>query len=330
MSKIGFGFIGCGGIHTRHAPAIVEHEDAFIACAMDVNEEAVERHQEEYGTECGTTELDHLLAHDDVDAVVVCTPTGLHPDHVVAAAQAGKHVLCEKPMALTVAEAERMADACEDSGVTLQIAFVRHFCNQWLKLREIVQSGMIGRPVVWRSVSASSGPASPWFLSKELGGGPFIDGAVHNYDFARFMFGEARRVTANLRTMKSDSDAWDTGTGIVDFASGDQLVMCWSWGLPTGDERTMGDGAHDVLGPEGAILFGGDAFTVNTAGGEETVEFEADSGQDWFNKQMAHFIDCVQNDRKPEAGAREGIEATRIAEGILNIGDEPAVVELDV
>ncbi len=329
MSKVGLGFIGCGGIHRRHAEAIVEHPDAFIACAMDVSDEAVERHQEDYGTECGTTDLDELLSHGDVDAIVVCTPTGYHPQHVISAAEAGKHVLCEKPMALTVAEAERMADACEANGVLLQIAFVRHFCNEWLKLREIIQSGMIGRPVVWRSVSAGSGPASPWFLSKELGGGPFIDGAVHNYDFARFTFGDATRVSANVRTMKSDSDAWDTGSAVVDFEDGDQLIMCWSWGLPSGEDRTSGDSAHDVLGPDGAILFtGGGEFTVNTAEGSETVEYEADGGQDWFNSQMAHFVECVQSGETPSVGAREGIEATRIAEAILDIGDNPAVVDL--
>jgi predicted dehydrogenase len=232
-------------------------------------------------------------------------------------------------MALTVAEAQRMADACEANGVLLQIAFVRHFCNEWLKLREIVQSGMIGRPVVWRSVSAGSGPASAWFLSKELGGGPFIDGAVHNYDFARFTFGDAIRVSANLRTMKSDSDAWDTGNAVVDFEDGDQLIMCWSWGLPSGEDRTSGDSAHDVLGPEGAILFAGEGkLSVRTKGEEELVEFEPDTGSDWFRRQMAHFVECVQSGETPSVGAREGVEATRIAEAILNIGDSPAVVDL--
>lgn len=329
MSKIGFGFIGCGGIHNNHAPHIVAHEDAFIACAMDVNEDAVKAHQESYGTECGTTELEHLVAHDAVDAVVVCTPTGFHPDQVVAAAEAGKHVLCEKPMAMTVAEAERMAKACEDNGVLLQLAFVRHFCNEWLTLREVIQSGAIGRPVVWRSVSGGSGAPTPWFFDSKLGGGPFIDGAVHNYDFARFTFGEASRVTANLRHMKDIGDSWDTGTAVVDFESGDQLIMCWSWGLPGHGRDVRAEGAHDVLGPKGAIVFTGEnALAVRTKGEETLVEYEEDEGQDWFRRQMGHFIECIQKGEQPSVGAREGIEATRIAEAILKIGDSPAVVEL--
>ena len=329
MSKIGIGFIGCGGIHRAHAPHVVEHPDAFIACAMDVNEQAVAKHQEDYGTDCGTTSIEELLGNDAVDAVVVCTPTGLHPEHVTAAAEAGKHIFCEKPMAMTVAEAEQMAAACDANGVLLQLGFVRHYCNEWLKMREIIQSGMIGRPVVWRSVSAGAGPRSPWFLSAKMGGGPFIDGAVHNYDWARFTFGDATRVCANLRTMKAASDAWDTGTAVVDFESGDQLIMCWSWGLPSGEQPTPGDAAHDILGPGGAILFAGEGkLKVNTADGPQMVEFEQDTGPDWFRRQMAHFVECVQTGAQPQVGAREGIEAPRIAEAILSIGDVPAVVAL--
>ncbi len=329
MSKIGIGFIGCGGIHRAHAPHVVEHPDAFIACAMDVNEEAVKKHQADYGTECGTTSMEELLARDDVDAVVVCTPTGYHPDAVIAAARAGKHVLCEKPMAMTVAKCEEMAAACDEAGVQLQLAFVRHYCNEWLKMREVIHDGMIGRPVVWRSVSGGSGAPTPWFFDKELGGGPFIDGAVHNYDWARFTFGEAERICANLRRLKQTTTAWDTGTAVVDFESGDQLIMCWSWGLPGFGSTVRADGAHDVLGPGGAIMFPGDGkLSVRLEDGEHLVEFEPDTGADWFRRQMAHFIECVQTGRQPQVGAREGIEATRIAETILNIGDRPGVVEL--
>jgi predicted dehydrogenase len=261
--------------------------------------------------------------------VVICTPTGFHPEHVAAAAEAGKHIFCEKPMAMTVDEAEQMAQVCEDNGVLLQIGFVRHFCNEWLKLRELIQDGAIGRPVVWRSVSAGSGAPTPWFFDKEIGGGPFIDGAVHNYDFARFIFGDASRVTANLRHMKETGDAWDTGTAVVDFESGDQLIMVWSWGLPGFGSDVRADGAHDVIGPEGAIVFAGNSqFAVRTKGDERAVDYEPDTGQDWFRRQMNHFIDCVQSGEQPHVGAREGIEATRIAEAILAIGDEPAVREL--
>jgi len=329
MSEIGVGFIGCGGIHNNHASAVVDNPDAYIACAMDVSEDAVKAHCEKYGTEAWTTDRDELLDRDDVQAVVVCIPTGYHPDAVVAAAGAGKHVLCEKPMAMTVAECERMAAAREEAGVVLQIAFVRHFCNEWLKLREIIQDGMIGRPVLWRSVSGGSGAPTPWYFDAEIGGGPFIDGAVHSYDFARFIFGEASSVFADLRRLKQGTTAWDTGTALVNFESGDQQQISWSWGLPGFGYGVKADGAHDVLGPLGAIVFpGGNKLQVNLEDGEHEVEFEPDTGADWFHRQMNYFIECVKTGKQPTPGAGEGIEATRIAEAILNIGDQPAVVQL--
>lgn len=329
MSKLGIGFIGCGGIHNAHAPHLVNNDEAYIACAMDVSEAAARAHCDQYGTPCWTTSEDELLARDDVQAVVICTPTGYHKDMVLKAAAAGKHILCEKPMAMTVADCEAMDAACRAAGVVLQIGFVRHFCNEWLKLREIIQDGLIGRPVVWRSVSGGSGAPTPWFFDKEIGGGPFIDGAVHSYDWARFMFGEAINVVTDIRRLKQDTTAWDTGTVIVNFASGDQQVILWSWGLPGYGYAVKADSAHDVLGPLGSIMFpGGNHLQVNLADGEHMIEFEADGGSDWFRKQMAHFIECVKTGAQPIAGAKEGIEATRIAAAALSVGDRPAIIEL--
>ena len=329
MSKLGIGFVGCGGIHNAHAPHLVDNPDAYIACAMDINEDAAKAHCEKYGTENWVTSISELLARDDVDAVVICTPTGLHKEAVLEAAAAGKHIFCEKPMAMNVADCEAMDAACKEAGVVLQIGFVRHFCNEWLKLREIIQAGTIGRPVVWRSVSGGSGAPTPWFFDKEIGGGPFIDGAVHSYDWARFIFGEASNVVTDIRRLKADTTAWDTGTVIVNFSSGDQQLIIWSWGLPGFGGNVKADGAHDVLGPLGAIMFpGGNKLQVNLDGEERMVEFEADSGGDWFRKQMADFIDCCKTGKQPIAGAHEGIEATRIAQAALSVGNRPAIIEL--
>ncbi|MEN6644703.1 MAG: Gfo/Idh/MocA family oxidoreductase, partial [Armatimonadia bacterium] len=283
MSKLGIGFIGCGGIHNAHAPHLVDNDEAYIACAMDVNADAAKAHCEKYGTKRWTTSVDELLATPEVDAVIICTPTGLHKDLVLKAAAAGKNIFCEKPMAMNVADCEIMDKAARDAGVVLQIGFVRHFCNEWLKLRELIQSGIIGRPVVWRSVSGGSGAPTPWFFNKELGGGPFIDGAVHSYDWARYIFGEATNVVTDIRKLKADTTAWDTGTVIVNFESGDQQLIIWSWGLPGFGGKVKADSAHDVLGPLGSITFpGGNKLQVNLEEGEQEVEFEADGGTDWF------------------------------------------------
>ena len=100
-----------------------------------------------------------VLDLPEIDAVWVCTPTFQHPAPVIAAAKAGKHVFCEKPMALKVADARRMANACRQADVRLTIGFVRRFDTQWGKLKEVVQSGAVGSPVIWRF--AWGGPPGP-------------------------------------------------------------------------------------------------------------------------------------------------------------------------
>jgi predicted dehydrogenase len=143
------------------------------------------------------------------------------------------------------------------------------------------------------------------------------------------MFGNAVNVVSDIRKLKHETSAWDTGTVIVNFDSGDQLIMCWSWGLPGFGKGVPADGAHDVLGPLGSVTFpGGSNLKVNLADGEHLVEFQADTGSDWFAAQMAHFLDCCRTGKEPVTGALEGIEATRIAEAALAVGGGPAIVEL--
>src|SRR5690606_2444006 len=188
---------------------------------------------------------------DDIDMVDICLPTWLHEEVAVAAARAGKHVLCEKPMALTTESARRMHEAADQAGVLLMVAQCRRYSNDWLKIRELIHAGVIGRPVVIRTVRATR-LGEGWFVQKGRGDGPLLDGAIHDYDFARYIFGEAKSVMASGTTFRSDATAIDTGTAIIRFEHGDELVVSWSWGLPPG---ARGGYLHDVIGPKGAIFF---------------------------------------------------------------------------
>ena len=116
---------------------------------------------------------------------------------------------------------------------------------------------------------------------------------------------------------------------IVKVGGGDRQVVTQSWGLPGFGHAVKAGSAHDVLGPLGSVMFpGGNRLQVSRADGEHLVEFEADGGNDWFRAQMAHFLDCCRTGAQPIAGAKEGIEATRIAEAALSVGDRPAIIEL--
>jgi predicted dehydrogenase len=146
MSKIGFGVIGCGRISENHFQGLSKLPDAQVVCTADVNLEAAQEKAQKYGASKWVADYHELLAMPEVEAVVVCVPTFLHADVVCAAAAAGKHVLCEKPIAMKLEDAKRMTAACEAAGVRFQVGFVRQFSTEWLKLREVITSGRIGRP----------------------------------------------------------------------------------------------------------------------------------------------------------------------------------------
>ena len=141
-------------------------------------------------------DLDAMLDDPAIDLIDITLPPALHADIACRALRKGKHVFCEKPMALKLGDAHRMAEACERHGVRLTIGFVRRFDPFWGCMRKIVESGVLGGPVIWRSVSAGH-QNTVWMRNIDKGGGPLMDGGIHNYDFALQMLGPAESVQAS-------------------------------------------------------------------------------------------------------------------------------------
>ncbi|MEN6547021.1 MAG: Gfo/Idh/MocA family oxidoreductase [Armatimonadia bacterium] len=331
MSKIGFGVIGCGRISESHLQGLSKLPDAQLVAAADINIESAQRQAEKYGASKWVADYHELLAMPEVEAVIVCVPTFLHADVVCAAAAAGKHVLCEKPIAMKMEDAVRMTDACAAADVRFGLGFVRQFSTEWLKMREIITSGRIGRPVLWRHACAIRVPFLRWFVDREKGGGPFIDGLIHDYDFALSTFGDAEWAMGSLMTFSEHSTALDTGSAIVHFKSGDEIVRSWSWGLPGPSCNSAA--WHDVIGPGGAIRFpkadeGANLFVINGDGSEEAVPYEPAGGQEWFDRQIAHFADCVKEGKEPLATGAHGIKALEIALAVLQAGETHQLVTI--
>ncbi|MFH1709328.1 MAG: Gfo/Idh/MocA family oxidoreductase [Planctomycetota bacterium] len=190
METVRIGIIGCGGMGKSHAAALQKITGVAVAAAAETRAEVLGAFQAEFKVSRGYACFHEMLKAGGLEAVVVCLPTHLHRDAVVAAAAAHVQVFCEKPLARTVAEGAAMLAACADRGVMLQVGFVRRFDNGWNTARRIVQEGTLGTPAVWRDFRASYGPGhNPWYFDRAQGGGPFLDGMIHNFDFANHMFG---------------------------------------------------------------------------------------------------------------------------------------------
>jgi predicted dehydrogenase len=174
-------------------------------------------------------------------------------------------------------------------------------------------------------------------MYKDKGGGPLIDGAVHTYDFARHIYGDAATVWADMTRLRHDRTAWDTGTAAIRFASGDDLILSWSWGLPTG---VRGGSILDVLGPDGVLLFSAPAdqlpegfspdefsgITIVREGGEtEVAPFRKNN---MFGDMVAAYVAALAAGESVPIPGEMGLRATEIACAVFASTEERRTVEL--
>jgi myo-inositol 2-dehydrogenase/D-chiro-inositol 1-dehydrogenase len=203
-SRLRVGMVGAGGIANAHLPAWLRLGARVVVHSLHGAPALVARHG---GGQVADT-LDELL--DAVDVVDVCTPTYTHPEIVFAAAAAGRHVLCEKPLALDATTAEAMAKSCSAAGVQLYPGHVVRYFAEYAALQRAVAAGAIGTPAVLRFHRCGARPGAGWFADPALSGGIIMDQMIHDLDFARWLGGEIDSVHAQL----ADS-APGTTTGVV-------------------------------------------------------------------------------------------------------------------
>ena len=335
---LNIGFIACGGIARHHASRLANVRGARIVACADASAQAATSFADEFGTPDAQTYTDYrqMLRRDDVDAVWVCTPTFLHAAPVIAAAKAGKHVFCEKPMAMKHADAKRMAEAVKKAGVRFTMGFVRRFCPEWGKMKQIVQARTLGSPVIWR-FAAGGKPPNAWFRDEKKGGGPLLDGAIHNYDFALQMLGPVASVQASSCQFDKTSVGADTASTILNFASGDQHTLIWSWGMAPGAPAAS---LNDLVGPKGTLQFGmtaseepkrfdpktHGAFTFKGAGGKQKVfTFKR---RDMFLDQAKHVVAHFDKGEQPLATAADGMAALDVGLAVLKAGKGQRTIKL--
>ena len=219
--------IGCGDIsRKRVAPALRDSALCELVAVSRAKAELAEAFAREFGARRWYGDWRELLLDHDVDAVYVATPVHLHAEQTIAAAEAGKHVLCEKPMALNVAECDRMIAACRANNVRLGIAYYRHFYPVVRRVKELLESGELGVPVVvqmnafeWFDPKPSD--ARSWLLEKELsGGGPMFDFGCHRIEVLLDLFGPVSDVKATSANALFNREVEDVATAIFQFERG--------------------------------------------------------------------------------------------------------------
>ena len=321
MDKIRFGMIGAGAISNAHIPAILKHPDAEIVCLADVNEEAAKAQAEKLEVPRICASYDTLMEMDDVDAVIVGIPTQFHADAVIKAARAGKHAMCEKPMARTLEDCRAMIQAHDDAGTTLAMGFVRRYDQHWGQIRKLIHEGKAGRPCMWRVIVAGSAPQPPnygtWYADERFSDGTLTESASHDVDFLRYTFGEVETVTAHMQKLGTYGTVLDNCVVIFGFESGDTALLHWSWSLPSG--ASSGFRGLDVIGPEGSIHEPrqiDDQWIAEVSRADEVVEqipFEnRRDATTWSQGQLDGFIRAIRGEALPRATGYDGYKAQEI------------------
>jgi predicted dehydrogenase len=219
--------IGCGDIsRKRVAPALRDSPLCELVAVSRAQSELADSFAQQFGARRWCSDWQELLMDYEIDAIYVATPVDLHAEQTIAAAERGKHVLCEKPMALNVADCDLMIAACRANDVKLGVAYYRHFYPAVRRVKELVHSGELGVPVVvqinafeWFDPPASDPRA--WLLDKRRsGGGPMFDFGCHRIEVLLDIFGDVRDVKATLANTFFDREVEDTATAVFQFERG--------------------------------------------------------------------------------------------------------------
>jgi predicted dehydrogenase len=252
------------------------------------------------------TSLDEVLADESVDCVDLCTPTHLHAEMTVRALEAGKHVICEKPMALNVAEGERMIAAAEASDRLLFIAQCIRFWPAYEVLAEMIAAGDLGRLVSAKFTRLSSAPTwaeSGWLLDTDLSGGALLDLHIHDVDFLLSVLGAPPAVLARAGNRISSGEPVDHV--ITTYLYEDLVCVAeGGWGFPAGFPFYMG---FQVLGEQGCLDFGlsnDPPLAFYRADGERVIpDYPAGDG---YGRELNYFMECLEKGEQPTRVTAQG------------------------
>lgn len=305
------GIFGAGFIAQAHAAAYAACPGVELAVIADPRFDRAQQLAQRYNA-TAVEHLDHLLA-SNVNAVSVCTPTPTHAEIAIAAMRAGKHVLCEKPMARSLAEAEAMIAAADSTGMTLMVGHVTRYESDHQQAKAIVDRGDIGAV---RMMSQSlTGPfpewsSGGWFANVEQSGGPVIDLAIHCFDTLLWFFGATpTRVTAMGAKRKIDLNTYVLVT--LNFADGGLGLVETSWAHPRGQGLTL---RTEIMGRHGRMAWTYDDITSmyiirGDAPRQNTVMPNANP----FGAEIAAFVQAIEQNTAPPIPGKQGLEALRVA-----------------
>lgn len=318
--------LGTGFIADFRIQAYQRLPDVRLVSVLGRDPDRTKAFATNYGFEHSATSFEALLAGPDFDIVDLCLPNHLHREFGLLAAEAGKHIICEKPLARTATEAQEMLNAAESAGIIHCYAENWIFSPELLEVQDSVRQGVIGRPLWLRAREGHFGPHSPWFYDAErAGGGALIDMGCHIISTFNWLIGEpVSEVFCHTETLHHDTDCEDNAIAIVRYEGGAVGQVEASWTVRGGMAVAL-----EIWGDEGTLTYDRSALSqpIRIFANKPTSKYFIEKGEsdrgwlfpmvDEFSKygylgQLSHFLDCIRNRTEPALTFQHGLEVNRI------------------
>ncbi len=349
MDKVKVGIVGSKFAASFHADSYARNSKVEVVAVAAID--GLEEFSKEWNVPDTYEDYNEMLARDDIDLISVCVPNFLHYEVTLAAARAGKHIVCEKPLAINAADAKEMIKVCKDAGVKLFYAEDWVFAPALNRALEIVNEGSIGKALYLKARETHNGSHSPFAKKKSTcGGGCLIHLAIHPIGFALYMLGgpdnppvEVTAVTTGGKEknyVHKDFEGEDWSVGIIKFADGRTALL-------EGNYITVGgmDDVIEIYGSEGRItvnLTFGSCLDVYSRKGVGYAIEKTDFTQGWtkpavdefFNlgyvEELQYFVDCVLNDEQPKNGvdAATGLATIQVIEAMYKSAEEGKTIKM--
>ena len=318
------GVIGAGNISDTHARAAVA-AGLRIAGVYGENQEKARQLADRHGASAFTT-LDALLAHQELDLVMIGSPSGRHADHAIAAARTGRHVLVEKPLDISTARVDQLIEEATQAGVTLGVFFQDRLKPEIVEMKRRIDAGEIGVPLLatgevkWfrpREYYSSSRWRGTWALD---GGGALMNQGIHTVDLMLHLLGPIAAVSGLTATRFHNIEAEDTATALLEFVNGTQGTIDVTTAASSGSPRRL-----RIAGSKGSLLLEGDRL-VETIDGSTAPMENATSPvvSDVSNHQriIEDFIDAIRRRRAPVCDGVEGRRSVEVVEAVYRSARE--------
>ena len=326
------GIVGAGFMGTTHAAGWAETPAEIAGFTAETQLEAgalAERyHAKVY------SDLDAMLP--DVDVLDICSPTHLHHEMALKSSSAGKHLVCEKPLARTTGQAQEIVAACHQAGLQLLVAHVVRFFPEYALAHSAVVEGQIGKPAVIRLHRGSYRPKKPagnWFLDEEKSGGILMDLMIHDYDYAHWVAGEVESVSARRVTQLHPDAPVDYGLVILGHHSGALSHISGAWAYPPPTFRTH----LEIAGDRGLIEFDSDGtapiqnliLKTGSADAPDVALPSSPVSESPYTTQIKEFYAALVDGKTARVSATDGVVAVQIAEAALQSARTGQPVKLE-